>query len=543
MATYRKQGNYSSSGVPRTSEARIGKMPSSARVGTAANALHQYARNYWGQGQIYSYLGPGISHADTSMTSASGASVLVPDYDWDRLPEQRFPVLLSNAPKVDTAHPARRLGGILQPWRAVPYFDEAYGRVTTPSRITWEADCGDLTGEQTLWEAYTNFPENWWNPEQLFNGIGVAAGAEPQTFTLFNFNGPNLAIDGDMQEDNLFWYTPGNNAVLSKNDTVFRPGHTLSLKIAYGTTSLPFAYAPTVGSNARLRQGAEYRVKVWCRGPTVPSLRDGGGTLLATGTSSEDWQFLDSGWFVNGGNHIMLCSAATGGPNAVYFSDLDIRERGRFGYNPDADGGFSVGFIRADRCRVAGLNIWTMPDTRLYDDEARILSEHVRAGEPIRGYETSGRPSIGTLEHLRSYGGELSIDGYHDDLERTTRRCLLQSGHPIGISTESATYENLRGYESFFKVWPRNLQNLDAATGVKAHPAFYASGEGSILLTSTTGADTWEIEVDGEGLYSDIDQSFLVAAGGDQVKIEVKAATGSRMTVHTYSIWEGPYAE
>jgi hypothetical protein len=538
------QKHYSIPGFPILTEARIGRLPNSESVGTALMELYQHSKNYWGHGQVYSYSAPGLTWSDQSEDAPSGSPIVVPDYYWDRPGDSRWPIILCSPRKDDSAHMARRLGGVFAPWRSVPYFDEALGTVTVPARITWEADYDTITGIQTLWQSGSTEPDDWYTSDRTHMGIDVQTTSTPEFHQLYNFNGPDLAFDSSMSEDLVLWYEPGNFAVLSKSTAVHRTGRTQSLQIKKSTTNLPYAIAPAVYCSGDLRNGSEYRVKVYARGDgtAAPLLKDGNGDTLVTGTSSTDWQFMDSGWFVNTGNHIRLASSSTSTDDSVYFSDLKVVERGRFGYNPHPSGQFTVGFLRTERMRVAALSVWTMPDLNLYDEEAVILPDHVRAGEPIRGYSATGRPSLGDLQYRRGYGGLAESAANNNDLERNTRRCLLQSGHPIGIRTVADAYVNLRGGEnSYFKVKPRNLKNLSASTGIKAHPAFYATGEGAVRFTSIETSDTWEMGVDGEALYTDVDQEFLIAAGGDRIQIDFQAAVDSEMTLNTFSLWEGSY--
>jgi len=105
---------------------------------------------------------------------------------------------------------------------------------------------------------------------------------EPQ----YNYYG-QLLVDGDMEAGDTSAWTAVSNAILSKESTDPQSG-SLSMRIAYDDTSLPFA------KQTILTAGQEYRVTGWARGDgtAAPYLGDG-TTALWSGTNSASWQAFD----------------------------------------------------------------------------------------------------------------------------------------------------------------------------------------------------------------------------------------------------------
>ena len=271
-----------------------------------------------------------------------------------------------------------------------------------------------------------------------------------------------------------------------------------------------------------------------------------GSETLATGTSSTTWQSFHAS-FTADANVIKFEATTSTSSQFCNFDQVFLREKGKFMYQPDGDGEFSVGFLKYDRMRIAALSIFTAPDRPALTEEQAIVTQNdVAPGRAIRGYTGSGQGSIGDLQYLAGQGGS---DYDIDDVERVTRRCLLQSGHPRGLSTqESSSYENIRGgNNSYFRVVPRNLTGKTSGN-VSTIPCLYGYCQGAsissayVKYTALTSGDTWTYEItsDAPALWGDM-TTLDVAATGDFLKIEVKAPPNGTIVLRSYSLWEDSY--
>jgi len=187
---------------------------------------------------------------------------------------------------------------------------------------------------------------------------------------------------------------------------------------------------------------------------------------------------------------------------------------------------------------VGGLMLWGMPDykTEMAKPGISLFQEHeFQTGHLVRGYDAS-RKCLGTL-----------IGNAGNIIERTGR-CLLQSGHPLGVyTTNSSTYVDLRNgrttHRSSFMASPKALYRgnyLSASTAIVAF-AKNASAEnpGYVKFTSNESGDTsiFEITADTEALYSD-PSSLTLYRNKPTIEIDLKAPTGGAVGLRSYSIWE-----
>lgn len=194
-------------------------------------------------------------------------------------------------------------------------------------------------------------------------------------------------------------------------------------------------------------------------------------------------------------------------------------------------GGFAAHKLAYEKMMVAGVGIWTMPDRSL-DEEWRLFDlTQFQINRQVRGYVSGGRRGLGTL-----------IEKLEDILYRTSR-CLLQSGHPTGVSTSSATYVNLRYDDAPFMVQPVAPYR---GNNVPCSPAIVAGAVGAselnpvyVKFESLVAGDSYEFEItdDTEALYS--------AAGvldcyrtKEMVRISIKANSDAAVYVRTFSLWE-----
>lgn len=515
----------------------IGQPTSSVIAQQIADAAN-YARMTWGPGQIYTYSGP----------FPQTTYVFNPDYDHidQKGGVVEFPVILHSPPKTDATKPERQLYGELLPWRyATGYSPGHY--VDQYPRVYWRALQDDETCNRTIFRTQRSWPIDFYNrdKEDRLSPDGM--------ITLFDFTGANLFLDGAAERDtwidiNNFW--EGENGALIAYDTVNYYGGTQSLKITDTGTANPRALGPYIDGVAQLVTGATYSLSGWAKGDgtAAPKVLSG-ATTLWTGTTSTSWQHFDA-VFQSAADVLKFEATVDSSSKYVNFDNIEIKEIGRFRYEPDADGEFTVGFLGVERICVAALSIWTAPDRYPTDTEMRVLGTDLHPGRAVRGYTGTGQASIGDLEYMAGYGGAL----YNvDDVERNTRKCLLQSGHPLGLSTQQyASYYNIRGGNaSYFNVYPRNLRGLATGNNVSTIPALYGWCQGAaegneayVKYTALTSGDTWEytISSDTPALWTDANR-LEVDAAGDKIKIEVKAPDGGWMVIGAYSDWEDSYEQ
>lgn len=512
-----------------------------ARIGTAPNSYHakvlrelaSYNRDYWGHGQVYTFTGPGHD---------TGISMMNPDHDhYQEYGEHvEFPVILHSSPKTDTTNAHRQLCGVLMPWYMVPHwYLDHYPQDYV--KVSWRHLYDSVTVNRQLYRGATTYPNNWAtqnNPRRI---------VYPHFIRLHNYKTPNMFIDWDCRTSGVtnLW-DDGNSATLTKDSTKSHSGPK-SLKIARTGVNNPYASGPMIFNDAQIVAGADYFMSVHCAGDgnAYPQIKCGGDTL-GTGTSSTSWQQITS-TFTAGGTTLDFYAVTSTGTEYCNFDSFYLHELGKFRYEPDSSGEFTVGFIRVERMRVAALSIFTAPDQPLTDAQAIVTAEDVAPGRAIRGYTGTGQGSIGDLEYLAGKGGA-AYDV--DDVERDTRRCLFQSGHPQGISTiESSSYVNIRGgFDSYFKVTPRNLTGK-ASGNVSTIPACYGYCQGAgvanqayVKYTALTSGDTWTYEItsDTAAIWGDM-TTLDVNATGDYVKVEYKAPPNGYIVMRSYSIWEDSY--
>jgi len=491
-----------------------------------------YLRQHFGEGQVYTYSGPGRSLPFAHVS---------PNYNYTEtygVPVE-FAVILHSPPKADGTYPDRQLTGALLPWRVVPK-NNSFGYCELPAIVKWRHLSGGVTADRTIYRSASTWPGNW---EDIDGSEPVSKLGEIQ---LGNYQTGNLFEDGQMEYGVglwKFWKAGDSTAVLK--DTVNFHGGIRSLQVTadQGWISGPWI----LGTNKVMEIGADYTIQGWYRGDGTcnPSVVCGAVTL-ATGTTSTDWQSFFAA-FVATDDVIKLTCNGGSGSDQVNFDDVSMIEKGWMKYTPDAGGDFTVGFLTVDRMRVAALSLWTTPDTpTLTDAEAIVTKEQLNEGKAIRGYTGTGVPSIGDLEHSMGTG-----DLDEDDVERATRRCLLQSGHPLGLKTiEYAAYYNIRGGNaSYFRVWPRNLLGKTTGSNVSTVPCLYGycggaavGNEAYVKMTALTSGDSWEYSIssDTEALWTDANR-LDVDAAGDSVKIEVKAPPNGYMVIRAYSLWEDSY--
>jgi hypothetical protein len=358
-------------------------------------------------------------------------------------------------------------------------------------------------------------------------------------------------MDGSNERDswidiNNFWEAE-NSAVIGYDTTNYYSG-AQSLKVIHSGTANPRALGPYIDDVEVMTTGATYSLSGWAKGDgtAAPKILCGASTLW-TGTTSTSWQHFDA-VFQAGANVLKFEATVDSSSKYVNFDNLELKELGRFRYKPDADGDFSVGFLGVERVCVAGLSIWTAPDRYPTDTEARVEESDLVYGRAVRGYTGTGQPSVGDLEYMTGKGGS---DYDIDDVERNTRRCLLQSGHPLGLSTdEYSSYYNIRGGNaSYYRIRPRNLADKTTGSNVSTIPCLYGYCQGAavgneayVKYTATTSGDTWTytINSDTAGLWTDVNR-LDVDAVGDKVKIEVKAPPGGYIVIGAYSLWEDAY--
>jgi hypothetical protein len=493
-----------------------------------------YLMDFMGAGQIYTFSGPGPG-ADINFGST------YPDYDWrDKYGlYQTFPVILAAPPRRDSSNPSRRLCGVLFPWRVVPgYYQDHCNR---PAVIEWNHLDEDVSCYRGLYRGTAMLPDRWDEVDQWHTPN------HNEPIHLHDRLSYNLLVDGDMRYaiTDRFWVS-GNDATISK-DTTLKVTGDQSLKVVCTGTTNPYAEGPYLNGELDMVIGRDYTIKAYVRGDgsATPIIVCGGATI-ASGAATAQWQLIEND-FTAAGASIQLMGSTSTTDKAVWFDGVTLREKGRFQYTPDVDGLFTVGFVRTDRIRVAALSIWHAPDLSLTDDQVLAKEIDLVSGRAIRGYTGTGQTSLGDLE----YGLGSGVATYDvDDVERNTRRCLLQSGHPTGISTYlTGSYYNIRGgNDSYFKITSRNLKGETSGT-ISTIPCLYGECHGASVGTPakvkyTSSVDSWELFVtsDTPALWYDTAR-LEVASTGDKVKIEFQAPEDGWIKIGAYSLWEDTYAQ
>lgn len=495
-----------------------------------------YLADFIGHGQIYTFSGPGPG-------SDNNFGNTYPDYDWrDKYGlYQTFPVILAGAPKRDASNPSRRLSGVLLPWRTVPGYYQDY--CNRPAIIDWKHLDSGVTCYRNLYRGNAMSPDRWDEIDQYSTLV------QREPIPLRDNTGPNIVIDTDMGYPVLdYFWTAGNDASITK-DTTYKVTGDQSLKVRCTGTTNPYAEGPYLNGELDLVAGRDYTISSYVRGDgfATPIIVCGGFTI-ASGAATAQWQLIQADFTASYGSVLLMGSTSTT-DRAVWFDGVKIMERGRFQYTPDDEGLFTVGFLRTDRIRVAALSVWTAPDLELTDDQAIVQESDLMPGRAIRGYTGTGQPSLGDLEYGLGQGGT-SYD--IDDVERNTRRVLLQSGHPTGIGTYlTGSYYNIRGGQaSYFKITPRNLKGETSGT-ISTIPCLYGECHGAsmgtpakVKYTALTSGDTWELFItsDTPALWYDTAR-LEVASIGDKIKIELQAPEDGWIKIGAYSLWEDTYAQ
>jgi hypothetical protein len=500
-----------------------------------ANA--NYVMDTFGEGQVFSYSAPGPG-ADSRMT------LDVPDYNYyDTYGiDQEFAIVLPSAPKRDTSDPSRRLLGALIPWRVVPGFGDSW--CNKPGIVTWRHLDNGVTVERELYRTHAFWPDNWADVDQ-FSPLDTNQVISLKDWST-GWHGLFEDTDNRFSMADGFWVS-SSGATVTKDTSTYKFG-TQSLKVTHSSGTNPYAEGPYLNGELDVVEGRDYTLSLYARGDgtAYPTVRCG-GDVVATGTSSTSWQLLNAEFTADGGAIHFVVNTSTPG-QAAWFDGITLREKGRFRYQPDASGDFTVGFLKVKRMRIAALSIFHAPDVVLTDDQVIVKENDVSLAKAIRGYTGTGQPSIGDLEYGAGLGG---TDYSVDDMERSTRRCLLGIGHPLGLSTrEESSYYNIRGGNaSYFRIVPRNITGKQSGN-VSTIPCLYgeclgASGDPAyVKYTALTSGDTWtyEINSDTPAIWSDSNRLYVDAAG-DLVKIEVKAPPDGWIRIRSYYLWEDTYAQ
>ena len=501
-----------------------------------ANAC--YGMDWLGHVQVFNYSGPGPG-ADSNLTMDH------PDYDYgDEYDlDQEFVVILPSAPKRDTSNPSRRLAAALLPWRRVPGFDIDF--CDRPATVAWRHLDAGVTVYRELYRTKASDPGDW-NDIDQYSSI-----SNPNTIILLDRTTGAFGLFEDYNMvyplDRGFWVA-SSGAGVTKDTSIYHSG-SQSLKVALNTGTNPYAEGPYLNGALDMEIGRDYTLSAYALsdGSSYPTIVCGGVTL-ATGTTSTNWQHLTAE-FTAAGNSLRFTANTSVASQACWFDDVYLREKGRFRYQPDAAGAFTAGFLRVRRMRVAALSVFNLHDVELTDAQVLAAANDVAVARAIRGYTGTGQPSLGDLEYGVGKGGS----GYAvDDLERGTRRALLCSGHPLGITTrESSGYYNIRGgAASYFRVWPRNL-TIAQSGNVSTIPVLYGECHGAgvgnesyVKYTAVSSGDTWEIAIDSDtpAIWSDSNR-LDVDVNGDTVKIEVKAPPDGWIRIRSYGLYEDSYAQ
>jgi hypothetical protein len=147
----------------------------------------------------------------------------------------------------------------------------------------------------------------------------------PEVFRAFPYSGAHTTSatkklkDGDMEEDNTIYWSAGRNALITKNTTAPKEG-VRDLRVGYNGINEPYAY------QICFQVGKSYTISGWFRGSGIsaaPSLRDSGGQIIFSGTSSPSWVY-NSATFTATGSALWFYSTSTSGSDYVYFDDFEL---------------------------------------------------------------------------------------------------------------------------------------------------------------------------------------------------------------------------
>ena len=220
------------------------------------------------------------------------------------------------------------------------------------------------------------------------------------------------------------------------------------------------------------------------------------------------------------------------------------------GIGEDNQPAFTAARIQLHDMKAAAVSVWSMPDVALDLDNQILREWECRPNQNIRGYSTTvdtNQPQLGNLRRNVHYQENDTLD----TVEMATRRCLFQTGHPVGFWTDSSSFQNING-NFRFPVYTRNLVRgaSDDTREVVVLPA--------IVVSCTEGASV-EFDIGGYNwiwvapmAYSDPTLIFGSMTSGDCIKVKtgddptrycrVRIKTGGgevdEILLHTCSLWE-----
>lgn len=481
------------------------------------------------QGQLLTFTGPG----PYAIPGATDHMYDNPDYDHDGV-SPWLGVIMHAAPKADTSNPRRKLGGLLVPWRYAVEKDSGDSYITGIPRVTWTEN----SVTRTLWQ----MPKSSANYESI-----SAARRDLEEIALYTRWVDISHGDNNCERDDTDYWDSG---AASGTCTLSKAGSAGVQYLRVAETDIssvnPYAQWPADGTLPAMHDGSEYRLRAEVRGDGngTPRFEGSGGTVIWTGTDSSDWQEVNEKFTLDG-DYIRLTCVSGPGENVdhVDCQYMFLSENGRFDYTPDSGGGFEWGKIAYERMMVAGLGIFTLPDFKLTDDQLQLANDELRKGRAIRGYSGTGRESWGNLMYLLGDGQSDDTD----DLERSSRKCVFQVGHPCGVAVNATSYENIRaGENSWFMVEPSALWGGDASDCVECKPAVIAKtqngGSCDIKFTSSVGSDTSTATITDTDWTliepSDFDGTLTMYKNKELFKLELEAASNDAIAVKTISLWK-----
>lgn len=224
-----------------------------------------------------------------------------------------------------------------------------------------------------------------------------------------------------------------------------------------------------------------------------------------------------------------------------------------FTWSPAADGDWYLCSMRFEGVQVAALGIWDAPDKTLTSDQLWLRRKDFAPGQLIRGYNADA-DTFRSLGHMvRAIGDDNLTD---DSISNMTSRCYFNTGHPVGIWSNSAAYVDLGGTASpaSYKVVPKNI--VGASSGVvKSFPAVVVTTSGAaggtpgyIKYTANQSTDTWTLSITSDataamythsdGTTSDLDINYDY----DDIGIEIYAPSGGEITLHSFALWSDYHA-
>ena len=222
-----------------------------------------------------------------------------------------------------------------------------------------------------------------------------------------------------------------------------------------------------------------------------------------------------------------------------------------FTWTPAIDGDWVTYQLKTTGIQVAALGIWDAPDQTVADDQLWLRRKDFAPGQIIRGFNADADTYRSLGHAVRAIGDDNLTD---DSLANMTGRCLLNTGHPVGIWSDSGAGLNIGGTDCSYKVWPQRIEGLSSGQ-VKAFPCVVVTTTGAtainpatVVLKSTGAADDWTLSITsdagagktfthdaGDQAYLDIDYDY------DFIEVWIRSPSAGEIVLHSFALWSDYY--